>query len=156
MSATPHPPGRRLWKYSRCPSGESVGATSLTLELTVGPRFCGGPQGSSTLARCDTQMSSPPKPPGRSEVMYRLRPSLEIAGRLSSNGELTTGPRLIGVDQGPHSGWSSSTASAAMLLGPVGPSGARSVRHAWMSVPQNTKAKNPVLRVIVHLLVLGR
>src|SRR2546422_6741827 len=39
---------------------------------TVGPRFCGGPQGSSRLARLETQMSSPPKPPGRPEVMYRL------------------------------------------------------------------------------------
>src|SRR3989442_15254188 len=98
MSARPHPPGRKLWKYSRCPSGENAGATSLELELTVGPRFCGGPQGSSTLARCETQMSSPPKPPGRPEGMYRLSPSLEIAGRLSPNGELTTEPGAVGVD----------------------------------------------------------
>ena len=69
MSARPHPPGRKLWKYIRCPSGENVGATSLELELTVGPRFCGGPQGSSRLARCETQMSSPPKPPRRPDVM---------------------------------------------------------------------------------------
>src|SRR3989441_12642508 len=113
MSARPHPPGRKLWKYIRCPSGENVGATSLELELTVGPRFCGGPQGSSTVARCETQMSSPPKPPGRPEAMYRLRPSLEIAGRLSSADELTTGPRVIGGEQGPHAGCSPPTTSAA-------------------------------------------
>src|SRR3989449_8633035 len=82
---------------------------------TVGPRFCGGPQGSWRLARLETQMSSPPKPPGRPEVMYRLRPSLEIAGRLSSADELTTGPRLIGVDQGPHSGPSDMTSAATLL-----------------------------------------
>src|SRR2546428_11266252 len=115
MSARPHPPGRKLWKYIRCPSGENVGAASLELESTVGPRFCGGPQGSSRLARLETQMSSPPKPPGRPEVMYRLRPSLEIAGRLSSADGLTTGPRLIGVDQGPHSGPSDMSSAAAHL-----------------------------------------
>src|SRR5439155_10019634 len=122
MSARPHHPGPKLWKYSRCPSGENAGATSLELELTVGPRFCGAPQGSSTLTRCETQMSSPPKPPRRPEVMYRLMPSLEIAGRLSSNGELTSGPRLTGVDQGPHSG-PSALASAATLLCVSGPAG---------------------------------
>ena len=119
MSAMPHPPGRKLWKYIRCPSGENAGATSLELELTVGPRFCGAPQRSSTVARCETQMSSPPKPPKRPDVMYRLRPSLEIAGRLSSSGELTRDPRLIGVDQGPHVGCSSPTTSAATT--PEGP-----------------------------------
>src|SRR6266487_53932 len=156
MSARPHPPGRKLWKYIRCPSGENAGASSLELELTVGPRFCAGPQGSSTVARCETQMSSPPTPPGRPEVMYRLKPSLEIAGRLSSSGELTRGPRLIGVDQGPHSGWSSPTASAAMLFGPAGPDGSRSARHAWKRVPQDNKAKNLALGFIVRLLVLVR
>src|SRR5438093_3777311 len=151
MSAGPHPPGRKLWKYIRCPSCENAGATSLTLELTVGPRFCAGPQGSSTVARRETQMSSPPTPPGRPEVMYRLRPSLEIAGRLSSTGELTTGPRLIGVDQGPHSGPSAPTASAAMLFRPAGP---RSARHAWNRVPRHNRAKNLVRGFIVRLLVL--
>src|SRR2546422_214673 len=152
MSARPHPPGRKLWKYIRCPSGENAGATSLELELTVGPRFCAGPQGSSTVARCETQMSSPPTPPGRPEVMYRLRPFLEIAGRLSSAGELTTEPRLIGVDQGLHSGPSAMT-SAATLRGALGPAGSISTRHAWKRVPQDNKAKNLVLGFIVHLLV---
>src|SRR5216117_2628229 len=152
MSARPHPPGRKLWKYSRCPSRENAGATSLELELTVGPRFCGGPQGSSRLARCETQMSSPPKPPRRPDVMYRLRPSLEIAGRLSSSGELTSGPRLIGVDQGPHWGPSAMT-SAARLRDPLGPAGSISTRHAWKRVPKSNKAKNLVLGFMVHLLV---
>src|SRR6266566_2399343 len=148
MSARPHPPGRKLWKYIRCPSGENAGATSLELELTVGPRFCGGPQGSSTLARCETQMSSPPKPPRRPDVMYRLRPSLEIAGRLSSSGELTSGPRLIGIDQGPHSGPSAMT-SATTLREALGPTGSISTRHPWKTVPKNNKAKNLVRGVIV-------
>src|SRR5438034_11182054 len=148
MSAGPHPPGRKLWKYIRCPSRENAGATSLTLELTVGQRFCAGPQGSSTVARRETQMSSPPTPPGRPEVMYRLRPSLEIAGRLSSTGELTTGPRLIGVDQGPHSGPSAMT-SAATLLGALESVGSISTRHAWNRVPKNNKAKNLVRGFIV-------
>src|SRR5439155_9972473 len=130
MSARPHPPGRKLWKYIRCPSGENAGATSLELELTVGPRFCAGPQGSSTVARCETQMSSPPKPPRRPDVMYRLRPSLEIAGRLSSNGELTSGPRLTGVAQGPHSVCSSTTASAAPNRDARGTVGPESGPHA--------------------------
>src|SRR3989454_582755 len=148
MSARPHPPGRKLWKYTRCPSGENAGATSLELELTVGPRFCGAPQGSSTLARRETQMSSPPTPPGRPEVMYRLRPSLEIAGRLSSAGELTTEPRLIGVDHGPHWGPSAMT-SAARLREALGPTGSISTRHAWKRVPQDNKAKNLVRGFIV-------
>src|SRR5207249_10827218 len=155
MSARPHPPGRKLWKYIRCPSGESVGATSLELELTVGPRFCGGPQGSSRLARCESQMSSPPKPSRRPDVMYRLRPFLEIAGRLSSSGELTSDPRLIGVDQGSHSGPSAMT-SAATLLCVLGPAGCISRRHAWKRVTQDNKAKNLVLGFIVRLLVAVR
>src|SRR6266516_2885014 len=143
MSARPHPPGRKLWKYIRCRSDENVGATSLELELTVGPRFCAGPQGSSTVARRETQMSSPPTPPGRPEVTYRLRPSLEIAGRLSSNGELTSGPRLTGVDQGPHWGPSAMT-SAATVREALGPAGPISTRHAWKRVPRHNRAKNLV------------
>src|SRR5919112_4867211 len=37
-------------------------------------------------------------PPGRSEPKYRLRPSLEISGVKSMNGEFTAGPRLVGAD----------------------------------------------------------
>src|SRR5256712_5334707 len=154
MSAMPHPPGRKLWKYSRCPSGENAGAASLLLELTVGPRFCAAPQGSSTLARRETQMSSPPTPPGRPEVMYRLRPSLEIAGRLSSAGELTTGPRLIGVAQGPHVGCSSPTTSAATTpegreTGPV------SRLHAWGRAPHSNRLENLAIGFMVRLLTNG-
>src|SRR5213593_1614449 len=154
MSARPHPPGRKLWKYIRCPSGENAGATSLELELTVGPRFCAGPQGSSTVARCETQTSSPPKPPGRPEVMYRLRPSLEIAGRLSSSGELTSEPRLIGVDQGPH--WGPSALTSAATLRALVPTGSISTGHACKRVPKNKTAKNLMRGLIVHLLVLVR
>jgi hypothetical protein len=44
-------------------------------------------------------MSLGPKPPGRSELKYRLRPFLEMAGAKSLNGELMMGPRLTGADQ---------------------------------------------------------
>src|SRR5215204_6336757 len=47
-------------------------------------------------------MSSPPTPPGRVEVKYRLRPSLEIAGPRSIEVEFTVGPRLIGADQSEY------------------------------------------------------
>src|SRR5216684_572391 len=95
-----------------------------------GPRSTGGPQGASMLARCETQMSAPPRPPGRApggvgrgeELMYRLRPSLEIVGWLSLYGELTTGPRLTGGDHGPYAGWSSAAASAVRSFEPLGPS----------------------------------
>ena len=36
-------------------------------ELIVGPRFTGAPQAALTVARCETQMSLPPEPPGRVE-----------------------------------------------------------------------------------------
>src|SRR5437016_7341418 len=152
MSAMPHPPGRKLWKYSRCPSGENAGATSLELELTVGPRFCAAPQGSSTLGRRETQMSSPPKPPGRPEVMYRLRPSLEIAGRLSSSGELTSGPRSIGVDQGPHSDCSSATASASTTREASGAVGPVSGPHACRSKPHSSRLENSASHFMGRLL----
>src|SRR5712664_471546 len=94
-----------------------------------GPRSTGSPQGASRLARCETQMSGPPRPPGRApggagvseELMYKLRPSWEIAGLLSLYGELTTGPRLTGVPHGPYAGWSSAAASAAEILDAAGP-----------------------------------
>src|SRR5438045_2555991 len=95
----------------------NVGATSLPAELIFGPRFRGAPHGSSALARCETQMSTPPRPPGRSELMYRLRPSLEIAGWLSLYGELTTGPRFTGTLHGPYAGASSDIISAVSAVG---------------------------------------
>src|SRR6267154_4648298 len=152
MSARPQPPGRKLWKYIRCPSGENAGAASLERELTVGPRYCAGPQVSSTVARCATQMSSPPKPPRRPDVMYRLRPSLEIAGRLSSAGELTTGPRLIGVDQGPHSDCSSETASASTTREASGAVGPVSGPHACRSEPHSSRLENSASHFMGRLL----
>src|SRR2546422_2709490 len=65
------PPSRAepLLNNSQCPSGVKSGAMSLLALLMFGPRFWGGPQGSSSLARWETQMSLPPRPPGRPEVM---------------------------------------------------------------------------------------
>src|SRR5215813_1713539 len=62
-------------------------------------RLTGEFQGEARLSRCATQMSFPPTPPGRLDEKYRLSPSLEIAGLPSLNGELITGPRLVGGDQ---------------------------------------------------------
>src|SRR6266581_3718125 len=98
-SASPQPPRPVLWKYMLCPSGVRFGATSIPGELMLRPRCCGVPHGAPMLSRCETQMSSMPNPPGRSELMYRLRPSLEIAGCCSFAVVLITGPRLRGLDQ---------------------------------------------------------
>src|SRR5712692_9990977 len=62
--------------------------------------------------------------------MYRLRPSLEIAGLLSLYGELTTGPRLTGVPHGPYTGWSSATASVVRGFEAPGASKRLSEVHA--------------------------
>src|SRR2546425_6235961 len=99
MSKPPRLPGppTRL-KNIQWPSRENSGTASRTAVLIAAPRFAGGPQDSSTLARCDTHMSEPPNPPPRNDPKYRLRPSLEIAGPFSLRTELITGPRLIGVD----------------------------------------------------------
>src|SRR5216683_6035726 len=67
-------------KKSQCPSEEKFGANSLPGVLIFGPRCIGGPHWASRFARWETQMSLLPKLPGRSELMYRLRPSFEIAG----------------------------------------------------------------------------
>src|SRR5947207_5502116 len=78
---------------SHLTSREKVGAYSVPAVLMLGPRFWGGPHGSCTLLRWETQMSSPPAPPGRFEVKYELRPSFEMAGCRSLPGELITAPR---------------------------------------------------------------
>src|SRR5215211_290370 len=99
MSRRPKLPARSLLKYIVCPSREKEGVSSLAAVLIVGPRFTGSPQASSRLARCETQMSAPPNPPGRLELKYRLRQSLESAGPAVLNpGVLTGGPRLTGGD----------------------------------------------------------
>src|SRR5262245_57238076 len=110
MSAS-SPPTGPLLKNSQCPSREKPGALSSPSVLRVGPRFTGTPHGSSWLARRETQRSRPPEPSERSELKYRLSPSLEITGRLSLDAELTTGPRLTGVPQGPS--WLGTTRSSS-------------------------------------------
>src|SRR6185503_19243487 len=96
-------PGRSLLKNNQCPSREREGGPSVATVFTRSPRFTGRPQGSSGLARCETQMSVAPKP-GRVEVKKRLRPSLEIAGPKSSNDELTVAPRFVGTSQSENRG----------------------------------------------------
>src|SRR5712664_3656839 len=127
MSASPQPPRPVLWKYNWCPFGVNVGARSFPAELMFGPRFAGvchaqAGSSASAQARCETQMSVPPNPPGRSELMYRLSPSLEIAGCCSFAAVLIAGPRLTGADQGPYCGCSS-IASATNFLEAAGPTG---------------------------------
>src|SRR5213593_2681547 len=106
------------------------GAKSLLLVLIAGPRFCSGPHASSTLARWVTQMSFPPRPPGRLETKYRLNPSFEIDGCCSLDAELTTGPRFAGAPHGPYRGCSSAAASAAKRHAAPGPTGLSSALHA--------------------------
>src|SRR3954451_10155958 len=86
MSAPPHVPGppRSLTKRSRLP-GKGVGQKSLALEFTGAPRFTGAPHRASLLSRCATQMSLPPRPPGRLDAMYRLSPSGDWIGQPSLN-----------------------------------------------------------------------
>src|SRR5439155_3277390 len=93
-SPRPTPPSRLLLKNIHRPSREKAGWPSLRPVLTTGPRFIGGFQGLSTVSRFDSQMSAPPNPPGRSEVKYKVRSSLEIAGPDSVKAEFTRGPRL--------------------------------------------------------------
>src|SRR2546425_6922003 len=102
MSKPPRLPGppTRL-KNIQWPSRENSGTASRTAVLIVGPRFTGGPQESSTLARCDTHMSEPPNPPARNDPKYRLRPSLEIVGPFSLRTEFMAGPRGAGGDHPP-------------------------------------------------------
>src|SRR5437867_7833904 len=128
MSAPPHPPVRKLPKYIQCPSGENAGASSAALEFTFGPSGCGGPHASSTLARCETQMSRSPNPPGRSVLMYKLSPCFEIAGSASMKEVLITGPRLSGSGHGPYAGGSSTTSCAVTAA--AGATGLVSGLHA--------------------------
>src|SRR6516164_2616376 len=91
LPVSPYPPGRPDWKNSECPSAERFGlAVPLPTAFMTGvvlnaSKLTGACQGASILARCETQISlrwgvlGPLTPPGRSDVMYRLRPSLEIA-----------------------------------------------------------------------------
>src|SRR6266853_1865581 len=140
---------------------ERLGTPSAPPVLMFGPKSTGGPQGASVLARCETQMSAPPRPPGRTpggggegeEVMYRLRPSLEIAGLLSLYGELTTGPRFIGAPHGPYCGCSPA-ASAANFVEAEGPITALSDAHAWASAASTASRMILSIGCIGHLPVL--
>src|SRR5262249_8999386 len=115
-SGPPQPPGRILPKYIKWPSGEKVGLPVLPIVLLMtGPRLRGGSHSASRSARWETQLSRnwpPLTPPGRTEVMYRLNPFLETTGKRSSYIELTTGPRLTGVDQRPNGPSRSSSSSS--------------------------------------------
>src|SRR5437660_12505957 len=103
-SFCPKPPGRSLLKNIQCSSRESAGTFSRLVLLTTAPRFTGGPHGASRLTRRDTQMSRPPKPPGRSDPKNRLSPSFAMAGPASVDGELITGPRFTGTPQSEYMG----------------------------------------------------
>src|SRR2546428_114458 len=71
---------------------------------TPRPPGSASPARGLTRTRWVTQMSSPPKPPGRLETKYRLNPSFEIDGCWSLDAELTTGPRFAGAPHGPYAG----------------------------------------------------
>src|SRR5918994_1319306 len=87
MSAIPQlPDSASLLTKNRPPPRTGVGQKSSAAELTGSPRFCGGPQGAFVLSRRATQTSSRPRPPGRFEAMYRLRPSGDRIGQPSRNG----------------------------------------------------------------------
>ena len=64
---SPQPPGRVLWKNITCSSEESTARESAALVLSA-DMFWGSAQGSSSEARVVNHRSSPPRPPGRSEV----------------------------------------------------------------------------------------
>src|SRR5713226_643450 len=126
----------------------------------LGPRFAGVCQAhigssASVQARCETQMSVPPSPPGRLELMYRLRPSLEIAGCCSLAAVLMTGPRLTGVPHGPYCG-GSSAASAINLLEALGPRVPLSLLQACASATHPTSMMILAFGFIVHLRGLMR
>src|SRR6266511_4030585 len=93
----PNPPARELPKNIQWPSRERFGTRSAAAVLMVAPTLTGVPHGSVALARCETQMSSPPNP-GRVDVKYRLRPSFDRPGPESSKLELIVAPRLVAAD----------------------------------------------------------
>ena len=68
MSKSPRPPGRLVAKKRKCPSRDSSGERSLKAVLMAAPRLTGASQGASLPARRETQRSSPPSDPGRSDA----------------------------------------------------------------------------------------
>src|SRR5439155_1078004 len=86
----PTAPGRVDCKYRLVPSKERAGRASISVVLTVGPRFTGVDQGSDVLARVATHRSSAPSVPVRSEANRISRPSCRIAGCRSSDEEFSS------------------------------------------------------------------
>src|SRR5690348_12565779 len=82
MSSPPQPPGRLLTKKNSWPSRAGIGQKSLNAELIGSPTLAGSPQGSSVLARRDTQISIS-RLPGRFEAMKKDFPSRDDAGHPS-------------------------------------------------------------------------
>src|SRR5688572_20674872 len=123
MSMPPEPPVRSLEKNSQCSSRDSAATASVNGVFTGGPMLAGAPHGSSSLARCDTQMSVEPSPPGRSEWKYRLNPSLETAAPASAKVELTGAPRLTGAVHaeylGAAFGYDDANASTAIAVATI-------------------------------------
>src|SRR5206468_9671672 len=102
MSPAPQPPGRVLWKNITCSSEESTARESAALVLSA-DMFWGSAQGSSSEARVVNQRSSPPRPPGRSEVKYIVNSSRERKAYVSLNSVFTGGPTLnMGEDHSPN------------------------------------------------------
>src|SRR5438045_969117 len=116
----PRAPARVLAKKSRCPSMERFGAKSADVVLIGAPRLTGGSHGLSSEARRVTQMSSPPSPPGRSEVKYIASSSFDSCAFCSLDAELTTGPRFTGADHSENA-----LAEMASMLNVMGASGAQ-------------------------------
>src|SRR5438067_748864 len=87
MSLPPTEPALGDPKNISRPSFRMVTAASLT----------GGDQGLSTDARRETQMSRPPRPPGRSELKYSVSSSFDKNAFCSLKVELTS-PRFVAPD----------------------------------------------------------
>ncbi len=87
--------------------------------------------------------------------MYRLRPSLEIAGLFSLYDELITEPRLTGGPHGPYAGESSAATSAARGFAPPGPTRCLSDAHASataMSTHSSAILSFGFIELLLHLI----
>src|SRR5919204_4591023 len=107
MSGPPQPPALALTKNRRRPRVGDGQKSSAEL-FTGAPRFTGAPYGPPGSSRCATQMSCPPRPPGRFDAMYRLRPSGDWIGQPSLYGvfRLELAPAIdsafTGAPHGPY------------------------------------------------------
>src|SRR2546427_240081 len=85
-------------------------------------------------------MSVAPKPPGRFDAKYKLSPSGDSSGARSANRELTTGPRLTGVDHSEK--WSAPIETSSASTGPDGGSASGPMSQAPVSAqaaPQTSR-----------------